>query len=199
MFKKHLGFSLNIIALLLFIPGIILPMFSFEMAMQAQLGQSALSAELINKNLSLLGTIQELWQDDRLLVSVLILLFSIVIPIVKSLLMFIAYWYKHSQLEKSIYDFVAKIGKWSMADVFVVAIFLAILSTNHAETSSEQTLSVFGFKLQLLLSSESLSNLGLGFYYFTGYCLLSLAATQISQSSLTTKNTPAVELLTPNG
>ena len=71
-----------------------------------------------------------------------------------------------------------------MADVFVVAIFLAVLSTNHAETATQQQLALFGFKLDLIVSSETLSALGAGFYYFTAYCLLSLLGTAISQSSI---------------
>jgi len=185
MIKRHLGFSLNCIAILLFIPGILLPMFSLNMEMTAKLASSSLSTDLVNKNLSLLDTIQELWQDQRLLVAALIFLFSICIPIIKSALVSWAYYKKHTELEEKIYNFVAKIGKWSMADVFVVAIFLAVLSTNHAETVNSQQLTMFGFKLDLLTSSQTLSTLGQGFYYFSGYCLLSLLGTHLSQSSLT--------------
>ena len=74
-----------------------------------------------------------------------------------------------------------------MADVFVVAIFLAVLSTNHAETATQQQLAIFGFKLNFIVSSETLSALGPGFYYFTSYCLLSLLGTAISSSSINTK------------
>lgn len=74
-----------------------------------------------------------------------------------------------------------------MADVFVIAVFLAVLSTNHAETASNQQIVVFGFKMELLISSQTLSAVGQGFYYFVGYCLLSLLATQISLSSFNCK------------
>jgi hypothetical protein len=68
-----------------------------------------------------------------------------------------------------------------MADVFVVAIFLAMLSTNHSETANSKALVLFGFKMDLLISSETLSAVGAGFYYFIGYCILSLVASHISQ------------------
>lgn len=191
MIKKHLGFLTNLIAIALFIPGILLPMFSLNMAMTAKLSGAKLTNTLIDKNLSLLQTIQELWHDDRLLVASLIFAFSICIPVIKFMLVSFAYAKKHSKLEAYIYRFISQIGKWSMADVFVVAIFLAVLSTNHAETATQQPLTLFGFKLDLIVSSETLSALGPGFYYFTGYCLLSLLGTAISQSSLSLQSKPS--------
>jgi hypothetical protein len=185
---RHLGFCLNVVALFLFFPGIFLPMFSLSMDVTAQVGGPILTTGLINKELSLLGTIQKLWQDQRLFVAGLIFVFSIVIPLVKALLVLSAYLIKNIQLEKSIIDFVSKIGKWSMADVFVVAIFLAILSTDHAETENQQTLAIFGFKLDLIISSETLSAVGNGFYFFTAYCLVSLLGTHLSQRALSQKN-----------
>ena len=69
-----------------------------------------------------------------------------------------------------------------MADVFVVAVFLAILSTNHADTLSQETLTLFGFTLGIDISTQTLSAVGDGFYYFVGYCLLSLLASHIATS-----------------
>ena len=185
---KHLGFFFNVVAIFLFVPGILLPMFSLNMDVTAQIGGPTLTTGLVNKELSLLGTIQELWQDERLLVAGLIFIFSIGIPLAKALLVIWAYLTKNNKIEKAIINFVGKIGKWSMADVFVVAIFLAILSTDHGETESHQTLAIFGFKLDLIISSETLSAVGHGFYFFTAYCLVSLLGTQLSQRALSQKN-----------
>lgn len=171
---KHLGFLFNLIAIALFIPGILLPMFSLTMDLSANVGTSQLATNLVSKELSLLGTIKELWHDQRHFVAVLIFLFSIAIPIIKATLMTLAYAKKESQLEGKIISLVSKIGKWSMADVFVVAVFLAILSTNHAQTAEHHQVQLFAFKLDLSLSSETLSSAGQGFYYFSAYCLLSL-------------------------
>lgn len=187
MLKKHLGFVLNLIALLLFVPGILLPMFSLNMEMTAQVGGSGLTSTLINKNLSLINTVEELWQGERLLVATLIFLFSICIPVVKTVLVTIAYWKRNCDIERQLLNFVAKISKWSMADVFVVAVFLAILSTTHSQTVDQQPFSLFGFRVDLLISSETISAAGAGFYYFTGYCLLALLGTHFSQSSLDEK------------
>lgn len=184
MIRKHLGFALNISALALFFPGIFLTMITFDMQMQAMLSGSSLSSQLIDKELSIMTTVEELWKDQRLLVAGLIFGFSVCIPLLKTSLVTIAYFIKNSQTAKKLLRFVNLIGKWSMADVFVVAIFLAVLSTNHADTSTAQNLNVFGFKIALELSTETLSSVGQGFYYFVGYCVLSLLGSQLALSAI---------------
>ena len=184
MIKKHLGFALNIAALGLFFPGILLPMIALNMEMAAKLASSTLTSTLIDKELSIMATVQDLWADQRLLVAALIFLFSVCIPLFKTTLVTIAYIKKNTQLEKKLMGLVSGIGKWSMADVFVVAVFLAILSTNHAETVNSNQISLFGFKIAIDISSQTLSSVGQGFYYFTGYCFLSLIGTQLAMSAI---------------
>jgi uncharacterized paraquat-inducible protein A len=181
--KKKLGLLLNIIAIALFIPGISQPMLSLSMEVIANAGASSLSSQLLNKELSLLATINELYTDDRLLVASLILVFSIVIPLIKTSLITLAFYLKNSLRAQQLVSFVNMIGKWSMADVFVVAVFLAVFSTNHAETMNQHQLSLFGFKLDIMMSSATVSNIGVGFYYFTAYCIVSLIGTQLSYSA----------------
>ncbi|WAJ69549.1 paraquat-inducible protein A [Catenovulum adriaticum] len=199
MLKKHLGFLFNLIAICLFVPGIILPMISLSMEMTATLSQSALSSTLLDKELSILATVNELWQDNRFLVAVLIFVFSICVPILKTSLLCCAYFIKDLQLEARILSWLNTIGKWSMADVFVVAVFLAVLSTNHSETSTPQSFSLFGFNMDLLISSQTLSNAGIGFYCFVGYCLLSLLGTQLCQSSLKHRKANSENLVACSG
>jgi uncharacterized paraquat-inducible protein A len=184
LLRRHLGFGLNIVALGLFFPGILLPMFALNMEMAAVISGSTLSSTLVDKELSIIATVQELWMDERIVVAALIFIFSVCIPLLKSSALTLAYFKPNTLIERRLIGFVSSIGKWSMADVFVVAIFLAILSTNHGETSSAQQLSVFGFKLAIDISSQTLSSIGQGFYFFTAYCLLSLLVTYISQSAI---------------
>ncbi len=194
--KKHLGFGLNIAALGLFFPGIILPMFAMNMEMAAIFNKSELTSSIVDTELSILATVEELWADQRLLVAALIFLFSVCIPLIKTSLVSIAYFSKNSLTQNRLLGWVAGIGKWSMADVFVVAIFLAILSTNHAETSESHQFAVFGLKIAFDISTQTLSSAGQGFYYFTAYCILSLVGTQLAYSaarqSETTRLEPAV-------
>lgn len=183
--KHHLGFGLNMLALGLFFPGIFMVMFEFDMQMMVLLSNSELTAPLVGKELSIMATVQNLWQEERLLVAVLIFVFSVCIPLIKTVIISIAYFVKEQTVANKLVNFVNIIGKWSMADVFVVAIFLAVLSTNHGETASIKTFSVFGFNLTVQISSQTLSQVGAGFYYFTGYCMLSLLGTQLMTSRKT--------------
>jgi uncharacterized paraquat-inducible protein A len=184
MYKKHIGFALNVVALGLFFPGILLTMFTFNMEMAANISGSALTSSLIDKELSIMATIKELWEDQRLLVAALIFAFSVCIPLLKTILVCLAYFTKSIGVEQRLINFVSAIGKWSMADVFVIAIFLAIMSTNHAETSTSEQFNVFGFKIALDISTQTLSAAGEGFYYFTAYCVLSLIGTQLASSAI---------------
>lgn len=182
--KKHLGLVLNLIALGLFIPGILLPIFKMDMTMFANVMQTDITIPLVNQELSIMQTVQELYEDSRWLVAALIFLFSVCIPVFKTSAIIIAYLKRHSPLEQKILNFVSNIGKWSMADVFVVAIFLAVLSTNQAETATQHQLTLFNFQLPVTVASQTLSELGQGFYYFLAYCLLSLLGTHLSISTV---------------
>ena len=188
---RHLGLGLNLLALGLFFPGILLPMFALKTEMNAWFGQGRLGASLVDKDLSIMQTVEELWRDQRLLVAALIFVFSILVPLLKTILVGLAWYWHKLQKGKRLATWVAAIGKWSMADVFVVAIFLAMLSTDHAETTTRQSLNMFGLRLDFDISSATQSMLGNGFYYFVGYCLLSLAASQLLQYGLKTQSAPA--------
>ena len=178
-FKINLGFGLNLVALALFFPGILLPMFYLNMEMMADLGNSVLTTPLVNKELSIIATVDELWRDHRYLVAFLIFFFSVMIPLTKTALVAFARFSNDHKTRHKLVAFVTNIGKWSMADVFVVAIFLAVLSTNHATTTTSQEINMGLFKIAFDVSSETLSHVGDGFYFFTAYCVFSLAGSQL--------------------
>lgn len=165
-------------------------MFSLNMEMAGSLSGSSLVSTIVDKELSIIATVQELLNDNRVLVAGLIFLFSVCIPILKTTLVSIAYFKAGTAIERRLFNFVSNIGKWSMADVFVVAVFLAILSTNHAETEATHSFSVFGFKLGLDISTQTLSSAGEGFYYFTAYCVLSLFGTHLAHTAVNYPSTP---------
>ena len=188
MIRRHLGFGLNVAALGLFFPGILLPMFSLNMEMAGSLSGSSIVSTIVDKELSIIATVQELLDDQRVLVAALIFLFSVCIPVVKTCLVSVAYFKPGTAIERQLFSLISNIGKWSMADVYVVAIFLDILSTNHAETAVNHGFSVFGFKLSLDISTQTLSAAGEGFYYFTGYCILSLLGIHLAQTAVKGRN-----------
>ncbi len=179
MLQKHIGFVLSLIAIGLFIPGILAPMFTLNMELAINLAGPTISSELVAKELSIIGTVQELLNDGRGFVAVLIFAFSVIIPLTKTSLITAVYFAKSIEFQRKITKFVAIIGKWSMADVFVVAIFLAVLSTDQGQTAQQNQLSFFGMSLDFEISTQTLSNVGVGFYYFVAYCVVSLLGSQL--------------------
>nr|WP_297349610.1 paraquat-inducible protein A [uncultured Glaciecola sp.] len=184
MLQKHIGFALSIIAIGLFVPGILAPMFTLNMEFALVLAGPTISSELVNKELSIIGTVQQLVLEDRLLVALLIFSFSVVIPLVKASLLTAVYFTKSIEFQHKISTVVAVVGKWSMADVFVVAIFLAVLSTDHAQSVEQHQLTFFGMSLDFEISTQTLSNVGMGFYFFLGYCMVSLVGSQLMLSAI---------------
>ena len=71
------------------------------------------------------------------------------------------------QARQRVLNFVEAIAKWSMADVFVVALFITFLAAKASQTAPGST-PLIAFH----------ANFGPGFYWFTGYCLFSLASQQ---------------------
>jgi uncharacterized paraquat-inducible protein A len=81
----------------------------------------------------------------------LIFLFGIIIPLVKSGVIFYLLLGKDPAMKSQ--RFVNAISKWAMADVFAISIFVAFLGANAMESTK--------------------AILQPGFYYFSGYVLLS--------------------------
>ena len=192
--RSKLSVLTMLVALSLLIPGIYQPMLSLsgtvdkqamvEIGMQTLaedpnvpdimvslteqlVSQLDLSGEIpaYSKTRSIIGTIQELFDAEQWLVGFLIALFSIIVPLVKVLLMLLAklVTLKYAAMSNAI---IRVISKWSMADVFVVGIIVAYLAANATRETEE---------LFTLTAS-----FGEGFYYFLGYCLLSVFSVQIA-------------------
>ena len=121
--------------------------------------------EVFNKSRSIIGTVEELYRSGNPLVAFLITLFSIVIPAIKLTLLLYSSLATRSRASLLLEKFEKAISKWSMADVFVIAIMVAYLAAVANKDMDE------------LVSLEA--NFATGFYYFLGYCLLSLLASQL--------------------
>ena len=117
---------------------------------------------------SILQTIQSLFKANNGIVGFLIFFFSLFIPFAKAILVFVSIFNKSPNLKSKIKSTLSIIGKWSMADVFVVALFIAFLST-----SSEDYID---------------ANIHSGFYYFLGYCILSIIGFQMMKFGINNQN-----------
>lgn len=120
---------------------------------------------------SIIGTAETLWHDGNLLVAVLIILFSVVIPVLKGSLLAVAGVFVkpvqpgQSAQESRVSKVANALSKWSMADVFVIALVISFLGAN-ANTSVSELI-------------QTKAEFGEGFYFFLGYCILSITSAQL--------------------
>lgn len=177
MTKKSIGIIFTLISFALLIPGIFLNIFelSLNTSVDAQLAQ--LSLEVLNQKRSIIGTVTNLFEKKRYFVAIMIFIFSVVIPFAKGILILFANTKAGQSKRREVLHFVEKIGKWSMADVFVVAVFLAFLATTSSGVDYQNTVALMGMQIPIKINSLMTSNLGPGFYCFTGYCFTSLIST----------------------
>ncbi len=107
------------------------------------------------------------------LVGVLLITFSIIFPLLK-IVSSMGYYFNfhHARENPVIKFFVLQSGKWSMADVMVVAIFMAYIGFNGIITSQFGQLSSVGQELVILTTNGT--SLQPGYYLFLTYTLLAL-------------------------
>jgi hypothetical protein len=107
------------------------------------------------------------------LVGVLIITFSVFFPLLKILSSVVYYYNYHRARENPVIKFfILKSGKWSMADVMVVAIFMAYVGFNGIITSQLGELSSAAPEAAILTTNGT--SLQPGYYLFITYTLLAL-------------------------
>ncbi|RLQ20809.1 paraquat-inducible protein A [Seongchinamella sediminis] len=115
-----------------------------------------------NNTRSILGTVEELAATGNLAVALLIVFFSVVIPVFKLCLQFTALVLPQARWRAPLWWLNASLSKWSMADVFVMAMLVAYMSGSASGQMGD--LLTMGAQLEA------------GFYYFLAYCLFSILA-----------------------
>ena len=116
---------------------------------------------------SVLDLINVLLESKNYVVAVSIFVFSVLVPFIKltlSLLLLLSRPFRDSGLVKKT---VGRIGKWSMADVFIVATFLSYLSFSNMNTG---------------IDTEA--NTLVGLYFFLAYCILSITSSQFIELAI---------------
>ncbi len=122
----------------------------------------------------------ETGQADSVLVGGLILVFSILFPVAK-LLSTQVYLIGSERIRRNkiIHFFAFKSGKWSMADVYVIAVFMAYIGFQGI---LDNQLSVLNVQSESLVSiSTNKTSLQPGFILFIGFVLFSLLLSLILQ------------------
>jgi hypothetical protein len=127
--------------------------------------------EVYQQTRSIMGAVRQLYDVGSPFPATLILLFSVVVPLTKAALVGTAVYMRNAAARMRTLHFVETIAKWSMADVFAVAlliVFLAAQATQQPPAASASAPPLLAFT----------AHFGSGFYWFAAYCLFSLASQQ---------------------
>ena len=137
----------------------------------ASLQASAGDVEVYEQTRSILGAVRRLYRVGSPVPATLILLFSVIVPLGKAALVAWAMFVNDAGRRRRTLTFVETIAKWSMADVFVVALFITYLAaqaSTAASTGADAAPPLIAFT----------AHFGPGFYWFAAYCIFSLASQQ---------------------
>ena len=173
--SQIVGIALAVIAVFLLVPGVLQPIISIKIETNVDASLAQFTSKNLDKTRSIVGTVQDLYQSGDTFVAFLILFFSVLVPACKSGLVGIAL-FSETLKRKKIIAFIDLIGKWSMADVFVVAIFICFLSTVGQGHTENHNIVAFGMRIPVRMATVMSSRLEPGFYFFLSYCLCSLAS-----------------------
>ena len=137
-------------ALVTLVFGLITPILMVTIHKEIEyLGDVVLSFE----SKGVIGSIEKLFGSGDMVVAIVILLFSVVIPVVKTLSLLFVSIFMESKFAHGIVKFFKMIGKWSMVDVFVVATFLVYLTANKGDVShAEVEVGLYFFLAYVIVS-----------------------------------------------
>jgi hypothetical protein len=124
---------------------------------------------------------------DLIAVGSLIFLFSVLFPVTK--LISSVFYFLNTKLRENniIQFFIFKTGKWSMADVFVIAIIMAFIGFEGIISDQLNQLESLSESVDIITTNNS--SVLFGFFSFTAFVLISIAIShRIRQSKSIIKN-----------
>jgi hypothetical protein len=139
-------------------------------SLTASLRQNVGDVEVFQQTRSIVGSVRRLYEVGSPIPATLILLFSVVVPFVKTALVGWAMFVADEARRRRTLAFVEAIAKWSMADVFVVALFITYLAAVASQNAPAAGPPLLAFTAEF----------GAGFYWFAAYCVFSLASQQLT-------------------
>lgn len=152
--RNRVGGALTLLSFALLVPGLTLPLITLK----AHVTLMGRQMEIFHETRSILQTVRNLHESGYDFVAGLILLFGVIVPLVKGALLGAVLLQRDRRWREPVFLFVRSISKWAMADVFVVGVYVSFLSAEAADNLD--------------------AVIGSGFYFFVGYCLVSLLALQ---------------------
>ena len=139
-------------------------------SLTASLLRNVGDVEVFEQTRSIVGSVRRLYEVGSPVPATLILLFSVVVPFVKTALVGWAMFAADEARRRRTLTFVEAIAKWSMADVFVVALFITYLAAMASQSTPAAGPPLLAFRAEF----------GAGFYWFAAYCVFSLASQQLT-------------------
>jgi paraquat-inducible protein A len=139
----------------------------------AALQQNVQAIEVYEQTRSIVGSVRHLYEVRSPTPATLILLFSVVVPLAKAALVLWSIFMADAARRRNTLNFVELIAKWSMADVFAVALFIAFLAAQASQVPPDAP----NVAPPLVAFTASF---GVGFYWFAAYCIFPLATQQLT-------------------
>jgi hypothetical protein len=143
----------------------------------ASLTKNVEDVEVFQQTRSIVGSVRRLYDVGSPVPATLILLFSVIVPLAKTALVGWAVFVADGEKRRRTLAAVETIAKWSMADVFVVALFITYLAAMASQSAPAAGPPLVAFTAEF----------GPGFYWFAAYCLFSLASQQVTARVLATR------------
>lgn len=157
--RNLIAVGLTAVSIALLLPGLLQPMLTITASIEFM----GISQEILRETQSILQTVRRLHESGNDFVAGLILSFSVIVPFLKGLMLLVILGIENGDRRHRLYLLVRSLSKWSMADVFVVGVFTAMLAARATDNLD--------------------AVVGAGFYWFAGYCLVSNLSFQILEVS----------------
>jgi len=156
-----------------------------QLAAELEKGQPI---EVYQQTRSILGSVRHLYGVGSYTAATLILLFSVVVPFGKASLVSWALLHRDALRRRGTLRLVEVIAKWSMADVFAVALFITYLAAQATQAPAGSTApAIVAFT----------ASFGSGFYWFAAYCVVSLAVHQAAARMALAESAPPAGINAP--
>ncbi|MDX1496802.1 MAG: paraquat-inducible protein A [Salinisphaeraceae bacterium] len=127
---------------------------------------------------------------DLMLVGVLIMIFSVVFPALKLICSMFYLYAPGLRSNRMIEFFALKSSKWSMADVMVIAIFMAYIGFSGMVSSQMDLIARGAQSTNVNVLTTEGTSLQIGFFMFLAFCLASLVVSSRLESIIARGDDP---------
>lgn len=111
------------------------------------------------QNKSIVQLISVLYSGGNFLIAVILVLVSLIFPLIKLVVSIFVLFAPEKPVNVKRYKMIRNLGKWSMAEIFAAAIFLAVFSYSNldvaVDTGSETLIGTYFFVIFVALSINS--------------------------------------------